>query len=84
MSQLESYLKSCRELARFCSCNGWIDQASVRFTVIMETGNEIVVNIQFDELLRYGSDCLPNRVTCHGQLHLYTDRYGHIIRAEAL
>ncbi len=84
MTLIESYLRSCGELARFCSCDGCIDPESLRFSVVMEMGNEIIINIQFDELLMDGSETYAGRVSCHGQLHLYTDRYGHIIRAEAL
>lgn len=84
MSLIESYLKSCRELARFCSQRGWIDSSSLRFHVIMEFGNELIVEIQFDELIMEGSGNVNERMPCRGQLHLVTDRYGHVIRAEAL
>jgi hypothetical protein len=84
MTLIGSYLKSCRELSRFCSQNGWIDSDSVRFTVLMEIGNEIIVEIEFEELLMADSGSLAGRVTCHGQMHLFTDRYGHVIRAEVL
>jgi hypothetical protein len=84
MSLIESYLKTCRELARFCSQNGWIDGESLRFNIIMEFGNELIVDIQFDELMVEGSGSIGKRIPCHGQLHLVTDRYGHVIRAEVL
>jgi len=84
MTLVEAYLKSCRELSRFCSRNGWIDSDSVRFTILVEIGNELIVEIEFDELLISDSDNLVGRVTCRGQMHLFTDRYGHVIRAEAL
>ena len=84
MTLIESYLRSCGELARFCSRSGWIDEGSVRYTVVMEKGNEIIVNIQFDELLEDETGNRSVRITCTGQLLLYTDRYGHIVRAEAL
>ena len=84
MPLIESYLKTCRELARFCSQNGWIDGDSLRFNVIMEFGNELIVDIQFDELLVEGSGSVGERIPCHGQLHLITDRYGHVLRAEVL
>jgi hypothetical protein len=84
MTLIGSYLKSCRELSRFCSRDGWVDSDSLRFTIIMEIGNEIIVDIEFDELLMAGSGSLASRITCRGQLHLFTDRYGHVIRAEVL
>jgi hypothetical protein len=84
MSLIESYLRSCGELTRFCSRDGWIDEDSVRFTVVRETGNEIIVDIVFDELLEDETGIPSGRITCRGQLLLTTDRYGQIIRAEAM
>jgi hypothetical protein len=84
MTLIGTYLKSCRELSRFCSQNGWIDGDSLRFTIIMEIGNEVIVDIEFEELLMVNSGDLVSRVTCRGQMHLFTDQYGHVIRSEAL
>ncbi len=84
MTLIGSYLKSCRELSRFCSRNGWIDGESLRFTIIMEIGNEVIVDIEFDELLMSNHGSQADRITCHGQMHLFTDQYGHVIRAEIL
>lgn len=84
MSLIGTYLRNCGELTRFCSRDGWIDEDSVRFTIVMETGNEIIVNIEFDELLDDGHGNPAGRISCRGQLLLFTDRYGQITRAEAL
>ena len=84
MSTVEKYLKNCRELTRFCSRNGWIDHNSLRFTVIVESSEELIVDVEFDELLMEGSGCQYGRVTCCGQVHLYLDRLGRVVRAEAL
>jgi len=50
----------------------------------METGNGVIVEIEFDELLPESPDRPARRVGCCGQLHLHTDRYGQIMRAEVL
>lgn len=84
MSLIGSYLKSCCELSRFCSRDGLIDHDSLRFTIVMEIGNEVIVNIEFDELLITDSGDADCRISCRGQMHLFTDRYGHVIRAEVL
>ena len=83
MSTVEKYLKNCRELTRFCSRNGWIDSQSLRFSVIVETNEELIVDVEFDELLMEspGSQC--ERIPCYGQVHLYLDRFGQVVRAEA-
>ena len=84
MSSIEEYLKNCRELIRFCSRNGWIDSASLRFTIIVESSEELVVDVEFDELLLESSGCEGDRIPCFGQVHLYLDRLGRVVRAEAL
>jgi len=84
MSTVEKYLKNCRELTRFCSRNGWIDQQSLRFTVIVESSEELIIDVEFDELLMESPDCQSERIHCFGQVHLYLDRLGRVIRAEAI
>ena len=84
MSKIEHYLKSCPELARFCSSSGWIDNESLRYTVIMENSHEIVIDIEFEELLMEGPDRITGRIACSGQLQLFLDRLGRVIRTEVL
>ena len=84
MSKIEHHLKSCPELARFCSRSGCIDSDSLRYTVIMENSHEMVINIEFEELLMEASGILAGRVRCFGQLHLFLDQYGRVIRTEVL
>ena len=84
MSKIKQYLKSCRELTRFCSRNGCIDNDSLRYTVLMETSNEIVIDIEFEELLMEGSGNPGRRIRCFGQLHLFLDQLGRVIRTEVL
>jgi hypothetical protein len=84
MSTVERYLKNCRELTRFCSRNGWIDNNSLRFTIIVESNEELIVDVEFDELLMEDASCQHSRISCFGQVHLYLDRLGRVIRAEAL
>ena len=84
MSSVEKYLRNCRELTRFCSRNGWIDNHSLRFTIIVESNEELIVDVEFDELLMEGSGHRCDRISCFGQVHLYLDRLGRVIRAEAI
>ncbi len=84
MSTIEAYLKCCRELSRFCSQNGWIDNDSLHFSVIWESDDEVLVDVKFDELLMEGAGCLAGRVSCFGQLRLYLDPDGKVVRAEIL
>lgn len=84
MSNIERYLKNCHELTRFCSRNGWLDITSLRYTVIAESSEELVIDVEFDELLLVSSGGEGDRIPCFGQLHLFLDRLGRVIRAEAL
>ena len=84
MSSVEKYLRNCRELTRFCSRNGWIDNTSLRFTVIVESSEALIINVEFEELILEGCGAQSHRVPCFGQVHLYLDRLGRVVRAEAL
>lgn len=84
MSNIERYLKNCRELTRFCSRNGWVENTSLRYTVIAESSEELLIDVEFDELLLESSGGEGDRIRCFGQLHLFLDRLGRVIRAEAL
>jgi hypothetical protein len=84
MSSVEKYLRNCRELTRFCSRNGWIDNTSLRFTVIVESSEELIINVEFEELILEGCGTQSHRIPCFGQVHLYLDRLGRVVRAEAL
>ena len=84
MSTIEKYLKSCRELTCFCSGDGWIDNDSLHFRVVMETENEIFIDIEFEEMFMEGSGSRGGKVSCHGQIHLFLDPFGRVIRAEVL
>jgi hypothetical protein len=84
MSSLERYLKNCREVTRFCYRNGLVDNTSLRFTIVAESYKELVVYVEFDELLLEGSGYEGERIPCSGQVHLFLDRLGRVVRAEAL
>ncbi|MDH3872283.1 MAG: hypothetical protein OEU44_08720 [Gammaproteobacteria bacterium] len=84
MSAIECYLKTCRELARFCSRNGWIDNASLHYAVAWEGDNAARVDIEFDELLMEGGAHQPVRVSCCGQMRLFLDHNGRVISSEIL
>ena len=84
MSKIDIYLKSCRELSRFCSGNGWIDNSSLRYTIIWQNENEVLVNIEFNELLMEGAGSLAEKVYCSGQMRLLLDRFGRVLRSDIL
>jgi len=82
MDAVERYLRTCRELSRFCSQNGWIDNDTLQFEILRQEKLFVLVNVQFDELLMEGAGCLTGRVSCYGQIRLYLDEAGHVWRSE--
>jgi hypothetical protein len=50
----------------------------------VESSEELVVDVEFDELLLESSGCEGERIPCSGQVHLFLDRLGRVVRAEAL
>jgi hypothetical protein len=84
MSTIETYLKSCRELSRFCSRNGWIDNETLHYAITWVSDDEILVDVEFDELLMEGGGSLAGKVSCYGQLRMILDKYGQVIRCEIL
>lgn len=84
MSTIETYLKSCRELSRFCSRNGWIDNETLHYAITWVSDDEILVDVEFDELLMEGGGSLAGKVSCYGQLRMILDKYGQVIHCEIL
>jgi len=84
MSTIEAYLKSCCELSRFCSRNGWIDNESLHYAVTWENDDKVLVDVEFNELLMEGGGSLAGKVPCFGQMRLFLDMYGQVVRCEIL
>jgi len=82
MSSIESYLRNCQELTRFCSQNGWIDNSSMRFIEEWLNDHEVLVVVEFEELLMEGTSYLGRKIPCIGQMHLFLNREGEVIRGE--
>lgn len=82
MSSIESYLRNCQELTRFCSQNGWIDNSSMRFVEEWLNDHEVLVVVEFEELLLEGTGHLGRKIPCIGQMHLFLNRKGEVIRSE--
>ena len=76
MSELEAYLRSCRELALLCTQNGWIDNDTLAFEVIEQQGNAVIAAVTFEEVVMKGAGCVGRRIPCYGRVaaRLGTDR----------
>ena len=83
-AQVRSYLARCRELATFCTQNGWIDKNSLYYEIIEQNDHEVIALVQFNEILMQGTGNSAGRVPCQGRLRLLLDRYGDVRKAELL
>jgi len=84
MQHIERYLMSCRELAAFCSQNGWIDNNSLRYEIIEQNDHCVIAFVQFEEILMDGSGCAGRRIPYQGRLCLTLDHYGQVSHAKLL
>ncbi len=80
---IRDYLRRCRELSRFCSQDGWIDNDSVVYRVIERHEDSVLVAVEFTEVIMEGDDTIAGRVPCFGQLKLAYDAAGKM-RAEVI
>lgn len=81
---IDEYLKGSRDLAQFCSQNGWIDNDSLRYEVMEQDDNHTVVNVLFDEVVMEGSGCVAARVPCYGKMRLTLGNNGQVENSESI
>ena len=68
---IQQYLENCRELTGFCTQNGWIDNASLRFEIKSQDAGSARISVEFAEVIMEGAGCVAGRVECFGQLRLF-------------
>jgi len=67
-NNLLQFLKRAPQLATLCSQNGWIDNDTLRFEVLECQDKEILLAVQFDEVVMEGSGCVADRKSCYGRV----------------
>ncbi len=82
MNQIERVLRSCRELAGFCTRNGSIDNDTLHYRVLYQSDREILAMVQFEEIIMEAPGRLADRVHCGGRIRLWLDHYGEVARVE--
>jgi hypothetical protein len=60
-ADLLALLKTSPELARACTQNGWIDNDTLRFDVLDDNGQELMLAVYFDEVIMEATDCAGDR-----------------------
>jgi len=84
VSNIEKYLRSCRELSEFCSQNGWIDNSTLILEVLFENDRKAIVDVRFEEIIMEGSGCVAARIPCWGKMVLELDKCGRVIRSRLI
>lgn len=84
MSSPHHELQSCNELSHFCSQDGVIDNDSLRYTIVLESGNQPVIEIEFEERLTDRCDTASDRVAWCGQMCPYSGQNGGVLRAQVV
>jgi hypothetical protein len=79
---IRDILHSCHELTAFCTQNGWIDNASLRYEVEQQDARGVTVAVYFDEVVMEGAGCIAARVPCFGKVLLRLDEHGEVVCVE--
>ena len=80
--EIEDSLRSCRELARLCTQNGWIDDESNEFDTTPLENGDLKVAVKFTEVVMKGAGCEGRRIPCFGYLRLRRETRGAIVATE--
>ena len=81
---IDAFVRRSPVLARFCSQNGWIDEASLEYEVRVREPGSVVLAIRFDEIVVKAAGCVGRRIPCFGLLRLRLGEAGEVRAAEAL
>lgn len=82
--KIKEYLESCRELSQLTTQNGWIDNETLKITILAQENHTAIVDVRFEELIMEGAGCLADRVSCYGQVQLQLDENEQVINMEIL
>ncbi len=78
ITQIDQYLKECRELVYLTTMGGWIDDKTTQFTVLKEEGNSAQIQLKFEEILMSNSGCNAGRAECWGKADVTFDADGKL------
>ena len=67
-ADLPALLKTSPELARPCMQNGRIDNDTLRFDVLDDNVQELMLGVYFDEVIVEDTDCADDRKPCYGRV----------------
>ncbi len=81
---LRDYLATAREVADFCTQNGWPDDATLEMSILEASPDRVTVAVTFEEVIMEGAGCIATRQPCYGSLSLELDTQGKVTHVHAL
>jgi len=82
--QIKEFLETCRELSQLTTQNGWIDNDSLKFNLLTQNEDNLLVEVYFDEIIMEGSGCVAGKVNCYGRVRLLLGQNGEIVGIDIL
>ena len=73
---LLEYLMGAPELPKLCTQNGWIDNETLRYEILAQQGRQLLLAVEFDEVIMEGSGCVADRKPCYGRIRILQDDKG--------
>ncbi len=73
---LLEYLRGAPELPKLCTQNGWIDNDTLRYEILTQRGRQLLLAVEFDEVIMEGSGCVADRKPCYGRIRISQDDKG--------
>lgn len=73
-----AFLQRAPQLTAFCTQNGWIDNEGLRYEVLERQGRQLLIKVEFPEVIMEGSGCTAGRIGCYGRLRLTLDESGRV------
>ena len=81
---LLEYLNFVPEIAELCTQNGWIDNETIRYDIIEKHGEQLLLAVEFEEIIMEGAGCEADRKPCYGRVRLTRDADGSFRDLEIL
>lgn len=79
-NDIKALLTGSRELARFCDQNGWIDDDTLRYEIVEQQKDHLLLNVYFTEIAMEGSGCVADRLARYGRVRIDLDQDGKPIK----
>ena len=81
---IRQYLCRSRELTQLCTQNGWIENDSIEYETLAQSGSNITLAVAFDEVIMEGAGCIANRARCYGRMELMLAEDGQVVSGRVL